>query len=140
MTKWRKAWRDLALKKGRMALVVLAIAIGVAAAGSVLGSYSIIDREVDRNYDSTNPASAILSVSTVRPGLVDEIESRPEVAAAAARREVGVRLDAGRDEWIDLRLVAIEDYSAIAVRTFLPEEGSWDPGPGEVLFERSSLL
>ncbi|MCP4222923.1 MAG: FtsX-like permease family protein, partial [Actinomycetia bacterium] len=137
--RWRKVLRDLSLNKGRTLLVITAITVGVVAAGSILTAYSVITREMDRNYGETNPPSGVLYMDSVDEELVASVEARPEIAAAEARREITTRLIRGSDEWINLRLVVVDDFDDIAVSRFYPEEGAWNPGSDEILIERSSL-
>ncbi len=137
--RWRKVLRDLSQNRGRTALVIAAITVGVVAAGSILSAYSVITREMDRNYDDTNPPSAILHLDSVDDELVAAVEARPEIAAAEARREIGTRLVRGRDEWISLQLVVVDDFDDITISRFYPEEGAWEPAADEILIERSSI-
>ncbi|GMQ93698.1 MAG: FtsX-like permease family protein [Acidimicrobiia bacterium] len=120
-------------------LVVAAITVGVAAAGSILSAYSVITREIDRNYAETNPPSAILYIESLDDRLVASVEARPEIAAAEARRETKARLGSDLDEWITLQLIVVNDFNNITVSRFFPQEGGWNPGADEILIERSSL-
>ncbi len=138
-TRWRKALRDLWLNKGRTLMVIAAIAVGVAAAGSILTGYSVITREMDRGYQETNPASAILRVDSVDSDLLAAVRARPEVRAAEARAQISARLVRGPDEWIPLVLVVVDDFDALEVAKFNPDRGQWGPGPDEIVIERSSL-
>ena len=121
-TRWRKVQRDLSQNKGRTLLVTAAITVGVIAAGSILSAYSVITREMDRNYLQTNPPSAILYLDSVDDDLVASVEARPEIAAAEARREVAARLVRGPEEWINLRLVVVDDFDDLRVSRFYPRE------------------
>jgi len=112
-------------------MVIAAIAVGVAAAGSILTGYSVITREMDRGYQETNPASAVFLVDTVR--------ARPEIQAVEARGEVTARLVRGPDEWIPLVLVVVADFDALEVSKFNPDSGNWGPTGNEIVIERSSL-
>lgn len=138
-TRWRKVGRDLSHNKGRTLLVVAAITVGVVASGSILSAYSVITREMERNYAETNPPSAVLYLESVDDDLVASTLARPEIAAAEARREITARLVMGSGEWIKLQLVVVDDFDNITVSRFYPEEGASDPADDEILIERSSL-
>lgn len=138
-TRWRKILRDLSQHKGRTLLAIAAIAVGVAAAGLILSAYSVITREMDRNYAETNPPAAILHIESVGDDLVESVAARPEIAAAEARREITARLVRNEDEWIPIRLVVVDDFDDIAVSRFYPETGALEPASDEILIERSSL-
>ncbi len=140
--RWRKALRDLWVNKTRTILVILAIAIGIVGVGSILTSYSILTREMDRNFMETNPATAVFyleNVSDVAIGetLVQTIQSRPDIAAAEARRTLFARYQMGDNEWINIMLFVIDDFDNLRVNTFTSERGDWNPAADEILIERS---
>jgi len=137
--RWRKALRDLWINKARTILVVLSIAIGIVGVGSILTSYSILTREMERNYMDTNPASAILYMEGIDNDLVQSIQSRPEIAQAEARRTVIARYQMGANAWISIWLFVIDDFDDLRVSTFYPERGAWTPAADEILIERSAL-
>ncbi|MDP6666184.1 MAG: FtsX-like permease family protein [Dehalococcoidia bacterium] len=137
--RWRKVLRDLSWNRGRTLLVVMAITVGVAATGSILNAFSVMTREMDRNYMGTNPASAILRIDGVDAELVAAVQARPEIVSAEARREVTGRLALGSDEWIDLQLVVVPDFNDQTVSRFESDSGGWNPASDEILIERSSL-
>jgi len=120
-------------------MVVTAIAVGVAAAGSILTGYSVITREMDRGYQETNPASVVLRLDSVDQDLVDLVRARPEVRAVEARSEVTARLIRGAEEWIPIQLVVVADFDALEVAKFNPDSGDWGPSESEIVIERSSL-
>ncbi len=138
-TRWRKALRDLWINKTRTILVVLAIAIGIVGVGSILTSYTILIREMNRNYMDTNPASAVLYVEGIDDDLVQSIQARPEIAEAEARRTVVARYQMGTNTWISIYLFVIDDFDDLRVSTFYPERGAWTPAADEILIERSAL-
>ncbi len=138
-TRWRKALRDLWVNKTRTFLVVLSIAIGIVGVGSILTSYSILIREMNRNYMDTNPASAVLYMEGIDDDLVQSIQARPEIAEAEARRTVVARYQMGTNSWISIYLFVIDDFDDLRVNTFTPERGAWNPAADEILIERSAL-
>ena len=54
--------KDLEAARGRMAMIVIAIAMGVFGVGAILSAYGVLRREIRRNYVETNPASAFIAV------------------------------------------------------------------------------
>ena len=44
--RWRKVWRDLWLNKNRTIVVVLSIAVGVFAVGTIASSQIILSRDL----------------------------------------------------------------------------------------------
>ena len=61
--RWRKILRDLWGNKRRTLLVVLSIAVGVFAVGTVAQMRVIVSKDMMASYEAANPASA----STIPP-------------------------------------------------------------------------
>ncbi|NJD54239.1 MAG: ABC transporter permease [Candidatus Methanoperedens sp.] len=137
--RWRKVLRDMWLNKSRTLLVVLAIAIGIFGAGSVLAGYAILTQEIDANFLATNPASIILYTDNADEKLAEHVEKLNGVADAQARRVVMARLLVGQDDWRRLLLSVIHDFDDLRVSTFKLERGTWPPADREILIERSAL-
>jgi putative ABC transport system permease protein len=138
-TPWRKVVRDFAQEKTRSILVVAAIALGIAAFSAVLSSYAILDRELNRGYLETNPASATLQTDAIDEALLKAVSETPGVAAAEARRAIVGRIKSGPAQWRGLRLFVVKDYADIRVSTITHETGAWPPGKGEILIERDAF-
>jgi len=136
---WSKAVRDLWLERTRSAFVVLAIAIGMAAFGTVLSSYAILVRELNRGYLATNPASGVLRTDKVDDALLAEVKQVPGVGDVEARRVLRGRLKSGPGEWRSLVLHIVKDYGDIRISRLVPQAGAWPPATGEILIERDAL-
>src|SRR6187455_549202 len=84
--RWRKVWRDLGEHRVRSLLVVLSIAVGVAAVGTIAGANALLEQNLREGYAATQPSSA--SLFTTVPfdkGLVDTVRRMPDVAQAEGR-------------------------------------------------------
>ena len=55
--RWKKIAEDFVLCQGRLAMMTLAIAMGVFAVAAISTAYCILARELDRQYLATNPAA-----------------------------------------------------------------------------------
>ena len=55
--RWRKVWRDLWLNKNRTIVVMLSIAVGVFAVGTIASSQVILSRDLQATYLASNPAT-----------------------------------------------------------------------------------
>lgn len=137
--RWHKALRDVWVNKARTILVILAIAIGIFGVGTILNSYAILTREMNRNYMDTRPASAVLYMEGVDADLAQTVKARPEIADAEARRSLTARYQMGPNKWISIVLFVIDDFDALRVNRFYPERGAWNPAPDEILIERSAV-
>jgi putative ABC transport system permease protein len=137
--RWRKILRDLRQNSWRSVLAIFAMVIGIFAVGSILTAYAILDREINVNFLRTNPASAILYVDSADRGVADAVAHLPGIAAAEPRRVVNARVALGPDTWRPILLYVVDDFNALRVATFDPEQGAWPPAKDEVLIERSSI-
>ncbi|UJF31453.1 ABC transporter permease [Paenibacillus hexagrammi] len=137
--RWWKLLRDIQLAKGRMAMMVLAIAVGIFGVGAILSAYTILTREISRNYLNTNPASALMELDKVSDSLVDAVRLRPEIADAEASSTIVARIEVKPNEWLPLLLFVVKDFNAMHMNTFRPESGAWPPPDGSILLEREAL-
>jgi putative ABC transport system permease protein len=138
--RWRKVLRDLWLTKIRTLLVVLSIAVGVFAVGTIASSQIILSRDLRATYLATHPAHAtILTIDSFDDDLVEAVEGIREVAKAEARGRISLRVKTGPDEWCTLWLIAVPDFDEVKIDQFWPEQGSWPPPEHEMLIERAAL-
>jgi len=138
-SRWRKLARDLSVNKMRTTFVVLAICIGIFGISVVSNSYSILMREMDKNYMNTNPASATLVTNQLNDSEVQKVRNLPYIKDAEQREKVVGRVQTGENEWKDIWLYVIDDFNDIRLNNFTSESGKAVPGKGEVLFERKAL-
>lgn len=138
--RWRYAWRDLWFHKTRTLLVVLSIAVGIFAFGSILGTIATLNRDLPLHYQAIAPASAILHSTPFDQAMVDAIQRMPAVASGEGRFQLTARYLQGGSEWHDLTLLALEDYTTNAINIINPFVGSWPPPERALLVERNSLF
>src|SRR4030095_363878 len=136
---FRKAVRDFWQERTRTALVVLAIALGIAAFAAVMSSYAILTRELDRGYLATNPASAIVRMDAIDDDLVQAVLRDGSVSDAEPRRGVSGQMKTGPIQWRNLMLFVVRDYGNVRVSKLEHERGSWPPAKGEILVERDAF-
>jgi len=137
--RWRKIVRDLGTHKLRTVLVVLSIAVGVFAVGTIAGANALLQRNLRDGYADSKPASATLFLAPFDRELVDIVRDMPGVADAEGRRSVTVVLTTpdGRDREITLNAIPDVDDQRLDLVTL--ESGSWPKGRLEMAVERSSL-
>lgn len=136
---WHKVFRDFRQQRTHTALVVLAIALGVAALLAVLASYSVVTRALNDGYRATNPASATLYTDGIDAPLLAAIKTDPALSEVEARRTVSGRIKAGPGSWQNLSLFVVKDFGNIRVSRLQPQHGAWPPARGEILIERDAL-
>jgi putative ABC transport system permease protein len=159
---WRKVRRDLWLARGRVMLLVVAVALSLTAVGAVLGAYGILVREMPRSFLSTHPASATFEMAQgVDPTLLAAVRRQLGVADAELRAMVRARVEVGPDRRLPLSLFVVEDFDAMRVETVSRLGGAsraqtvpgpqtsggpgnpgarepWPPATGAMLLDRSS--
>ncbi len=138
--RWRKVLRDLGVARTRTLLVVLSIAVGVFAVGTIAGSNALLQEGLREEYLASRPASATLSTSAFGDDLVETVREMRGIADAEGRRSVTVRLRTGPETYRELQLTAISDFEDQRLDLVTPEAGAaWPLARGEMLLERSSL-
>jgi putative ABC transport system permease protein len=132
--------RDSRAARGRLAMIVVALAASIAAVTTMLAAYNVLMREVPRNYLSTNPASAQLEMDgAVSDELLSQVRNRPNIAAAEAAATVLARIEVGPNEWLPILLFVVPSFESLQINTLHPESGAWPPPSGAMLVERSAL-
>lgn len=137
--RYRKLIRDLWLARGRVGMMVAAIAVSIAGIGSLLAADAILNREIRRNYLETSPPSATLETSGLDAALVAQVNARPDIAAATARSTVLARIQVGPDRWRPLLLFVVSPGDPLRMARFSVEQGTWPPPSDGILLERSGL-
>ena len=73
--RWRKILRDIFRNKRRTFLVVLSIAVGVFAVGTVAHMRVIVTDDMVESYENANPSSAIVyTAQSFEDNLVEAVE------------------------------------------------------------------
>jgi putative ABC transport system permease protein len=137
--RWKKLLRDLQAARGRMAMMVVAIAVSIFGVGTILSAYTILTREISRNYLGTNPATAFLELDSVDASLVEAVRQQPNIADAEAGSWVTARVEVKPDEWLPLLLFVVPDFNTMRISTFTPEAGAYPPSEQTILVEREVL-
>ncbi len=137
--RWKKVWRDLQAAQGRMIMMVIAIAVSIFGVGTILSAYTILTREISRNYLGTNPASAFLELDHVDESVVQAVKQWPDILDAEATSWVVARVEGKPDQWRQLLLFVVKDFNAMRIDTFRPEAGAWPPPDQTILLEREAL-
>jgi len=136
--RWRKVLRDAWLHKARTLLVVLAIAVGLAGAGTVLTRWAIVRAVVQVGYAASNPASATLRVDSVDRSLLESLRALPSLAEVEAGRTASARARV-RGRWANVMLFVRQDFTDVSIGRLIPEAGQWPPADGAIVIERSSI-
>jgi putative ABC transport system permease protein len=140
--RWRKAVSEIAVRPGRSALAVLAMAIGIGALATLAFKHAILRPVLATMFGATQPASAIFYVDPLDDALVEAVQDVSGVGDAEARPVIMARLRVGRpgaEEWMPAILFVVRAFDAQRINLFEPNEGAWPPNDGETLLERSAV-
>lgn len=137
--RWNKVARDLFQNRTRTMLVVLSIAVGVFAFGTIMAARSVIYRELRSSFLAINPASAVITTEPFDDDMVDAVRHVPGVAEAEGGRAVAARIQTGPLTWQDAVLHVIPDDGVTTIGIVRPWQGAWPAPKNAVLIERASL-
>lgn len=138
--RWRKLVRDVWLARARMASMIIAIAVSVAAVAAFLSARAILDREISGNYLAGNPASATLHLpSGVQAGDVRAATAIPGITDAVARGSLLARVRVGDGSWKPLMLFVSDPHDPQRISRVTLEHGSWRTPDRGLLLERTAL-
>lgn len=136
----KKLLRDLWLTRARALSMVVSIAMGLVGFNTLVGAYSILTRELVRNYMDSRPASILLEMDEVDAKTLAWVKSRPDIEAATRRAQVRGRFSTmASDEKRRAFFFVVDDFHEMDVAKIFPESGAWPPEPGTVLMERSAV-
>jgi putative ABC transport system permease protein len=134
---WRKIIRELWSNKARTLLVVLSIAVGVFAIGTIANSWIVMLNDLSTQYLATDPADAVFDLQPFGDDVVSAVEGMRGVDTAEGRASVVVKLDTSDGEQVNLNLYAVEDFRQLELSRMTPETGQWPPLRRQLFVERS---
>jgi len=137
---WHKVLNDLWGNKTRTLLIVLSIAVGLFATGTIVSTRTVVADQMAQGYADTVPSSGTLR--TLEPfddDFVRSVRAMKDVQAADARYSVTFRAQTKTGQWRTLRLWAIQDFDDLRVNKLWPQTGAWPPPERELLIERMTL-
>jgi putative ABC transport system permease protein len=137
--RYKKLWRDLRAARGRMIMMVAAIAVSIFGVGTILSAYTILTREISRNYLGTNPAAAFIEVDRIDDALLKYASAQPGVTAVEPTSWIQARYELKPDEWRPVLLFVVPDFTNLKLDSFKPETGEWPPSDQTILLERAAL-
>ena len=136
--RWRKALGDLRFHKGRTLLVIVAITVGLAAAGTILNAWALVRVATREGFLASDPAAATLRVDSVDAALLARVRTVSGVRDAEARRTTSARARVGGST-INAVLFTVADFDSIRIDRVQPMSGAWPPADGSLTVEHSSL-
>ena len=136
---WSKVLREIGVNKTRTLLVVLSIAVGVFAVGTMTASQVILARNMNESFLAISPSSGLISADPFDDELLGSVRHMPEVGAAEGRYRLDLRVQMASGQWRSLQLYALPDYDNIQINKIVSERGAWPPPERAMLIERAAL-
>ena len=137
--RWRKLRGDVEQANGRILMMIVAIAVGVIAVASISTAYTILTREIERNYLATNPAAALIDVDSSDPSLVEGVRAQPGIAAAEAAGRLTGRIEVRPNEWVPLLLFVVPTFRDTRISTVRLDSGRWPTTSDGIMLERTAI-
>jgi putative ABC transport system permease protein len=137
--RWRKVLRELFESKGRTALVVFSIAIGVMAFGGLLTARTVMNENLTTGYLNSRANDIAFDLSPFGQPLIHWVARQPYVTdVQGLTTYIGetVKPDGEKE---DIQLTGVGDFSQLDVNILVPEAGKFPPGKDEIVLERNSL-
>lgn len=136
--RYRKIIRDLVSYKSRTLLVVLAIAVGVFAFGSVFITQEVLLKNIDIEYKTKNPSTVTLYLSDFDESLVKWVNEQKGVSESSPKATQSIKFIFKGKE-VPLNISAVKSYSDQKLNLLNPLKGSWPPDKWELALERNSF-
>jgi putative ABC transport system permease protein len=131
--RWSKVLADLWDNKSRTLLVVLSIAVGVFAVGTIANAFQILSVDIDASYAAVNPANITIRTEPFDEGFLDSVKRMPGVADAEGRRHLIVSVVQEGQARENLELVAIDHPAESRINLLESKGGRPFPGEKEML-------
>jgi len=136
--RWKKVIRDLWSNKTKTILVVLAIAVGLFAFGSVFITQDLLEDSMGSEYAKVNSSSIIFYTTPFDDNLTRWVSRQPEVAQVQGMSSELIKMY-GNGKTYNLTLITYDDNENITVNRIEQESGEWPPQRKDIIFERASL-
>jgi putative ABC transport system permease protein len=139
-----KAIRDLLTKKVQSFIIILALSLGVIGVGAIFNVYTILKREMQKNYDMTNPPHFIINFDSLPPGLGNKLQELESSYEWEYRGIIEGRVLSGDGTWKTLILEVVPDFSTRKIDRFFGVSsgtGQKDKCPtiGTIFLEKAAL-
>ncbi len=138
--RWNKIINDLWGNRTRTGLIVLSIAVGLFAVGTIGGARTILSTEMARSFAAIQPSSGtVRTLQTFDEGFMRSMGTVEGVALVDARRTIQARIRVGDGPWTNILIFAVPDYNGMKVNIVRPVSGAWPPPERQILIERAAL-
>jgi putative ABC transport system permease protein len=139
---WKKVAKDFWANKTRTFLMVLTITLGVFSVGFVENVGSLMNRDMDRDYNSANPHEAVVYAAPFDDDWVKSLRKLPGVADVEGRTQISGQLVQPDGKKLAISLDVIKPYRSLDVDLLQPADALTGSLPllerREVVLDRSA--
>ena len=123
---WYKIWRDMVHNKARALLVVLSIAVGVFALGTIFGGYGTISDRLAENHEEWIPIHMTFWGWPFDQAVEDVVLREPGIGDVERMVDTSLRWKLeGEEDWRNGNLYARNDYQDQRMGKVDLCEGQW---------------
>lgn len=137
--RWRKIVGDVVQNQGRIAMMLVSIAVGAFTVAAISTAYIILEREINRGYLATNPPSALFDVDRLDDKMIAIVKNQDGIQFAEASGRQWSRIEVRPNEWLPLLLFVSPDFRAQHIGTVNLEAGNWPENATGIVIERTAL-
>jgi putative ABC transport system permease protein len=137
--RWRKIVGDVVQNQGRIAMMLVSIAVGALTVAVISTAYVILEREINRGYLATNPPSAMFNVDRLDDQALAIVKNQDGIQFAEASDRRWGRIEVRPNEWLPLLLFVSTDFRAQHIGTVNLEAGNWPDNADGIVIERTAL-
>lgn len=137
--RWSKVLADLWDNKLRTLLVVASIAVGVFSVGTIVNAYVILSQDIGVTFAARNPANIDILTDPFHEDFIRTIERVPGVLDAEGRQILDVRSKRNEEGWLNIQIIALQDFEATQINLLTAVEGSNTPNRYEILISEDFL-
>ena len=137
--RWRKIVGDVVQNQGRIAMMLVSIAVGAFTVAAISTAYMILAREINRGYLATNPPSALFDLDRLDDKAMAIVKNQEGIQFAEASDRRWGRIEVRPNEWLPLLLFVSPDFRTQHFGTVNLEAGNWPDNAEGIVIERTAL-
>ena len=143
-TLFTKAIRDLSAKKIQSLIIIAALSLGVIGVGAIVNVYTILKREMQKNYDLTNPPHFVINFDILPKGLDKQLQVLKPMYDWEYRGTINGRVLCDDGTWKTLILEIVPDFNKRAIDKFfnmptIDRQKETVPATGNVFIEKAAM-
>ena len=137
--RWHKILAELVNYPGRTMLVVMSVAIGVFALGTIVCLQDIVSHDMARNWQAINYANVTIACEPFKADMVQAVVKIPGVVEVEGKKSLTLRVRQGDDKKSLQLLYYPDDVAEAKINKIKVVAGKWPPKQGQVFLEQATF-